>query len=79
MQLTLPITNIIQTFMMVIHVFHSIRPVSAVDANGCFEKGALWDDLGTWDDIEKALDSDPIYNIGYLNKDSDPVSSISNL
>ncbi|KAG6362484.1 hypothetical protein INS49_010715 [Diaporthe citri] len=75
MQLTLPITAIIQTFMMVIHSFHSIRTVSAMDANGCYEKGALWDDLGTWDDIEKALDSDPIYNTGYLNTDSDPVKS----
>lgn len=76
MKLTLPTTIIIQTLMMVIHGFHSILPVSAMDANGCYDMGTQWDDLGTWDDIEKALDSDPIYNTGYLNKDSDPVSSI---
>lgn len=74
MQLKLPISTIIQTFMLVIHSFHSIRTVSAMDANGCYENGKLWGDLGTWDDIEKALDADPIYNTGYLNTDSDPVS-----
>lgn len=76
MKLTLPTTIIIQTFLLVIHSIHSIRTVSAMDANGCYDQGTLWNDLGTWDDIEKALDSDPIYNTGYLNKDSDPVSSI---
>lgn len=72
MQLTLPITVIIQTFILVVHCIHN---VSAMDSNGCYESGTTWDQLGTWDDIEKALDSDPIYNTGYLDKNSDPVSS----
>lgn len=75
MQLTRPTTILLQTFMMMIHSSHSIRTVSTMDANGCYEKGTQWGDLGTWDDIEKALDSDPIYNTGYLNTDSEPVSS----
>lgn len=74
MQLALQI--IIQALMLVVRSsLHSIVTVSAMDANGCYEKGSLWDELGTWDDIERALDDDPIYNTGVLNEDSDPVST----
>lgn len=74
MQLMVLITFVMQTFLLVIPNFHNILIVSPTDADGCYEKGTLWDELGTWDDIEKALDGDPIYNTGYLNKGSDPVS-----
>lgn len=63
-----------QTFLLVILNLYNILIVSAMDADGCYEKGTLWNDLGTWDDIEKALDNDPIYNTGYLDNGSDPVS-----
>lgn len=75
MKLTLPATTIIQTFMLMLHSFRSAPTVSAMDANGCYESGKTWEELGTWDDIERALDSDPIYNTGALNEDSEPVSS----
>lgn len=74
MQLTVLITVIMQTFLLVILNLYNILIVSAMDADGCYEKGTLWNELGTWDDIEKALDSDPIYNTGYLDNGSDPVS-----
>lgn len=74
MQLTVLITVIVQTFLLVILNLYNILIVSAMDADGCYEKGTLWNELGTWDDIEKALDSDPIYNTGYLDNGSDPVS-----
>lgn len=76
MQLTLPITIVIRLcILLVAYGFHSTQNVSAMNADGCYEEGTVWDDLGTWDDIEKALDGDPIYETGFLNKDSDPVSS----
>lgn len=74
MQLMILIAVIIQTFLLVMPNFHNILIVSAMDADGCYEKGTIWNELGTWDDIEKALDGDPIYNTGYLDKGSDPVS-----
>lgn len=74
MQLTVLTAVIMQTFLLVIPSFYNILIVSAMDADGCYEKGTLWNELGTWDDIEKALDSDPVYNTGYLDKGSDPVS-----
>lgn len=75
MQLTLTITSIIRTFILVAYSLRSIHNVSAKNADGCYEDGTVWDDLGTWDDIEKALDGDPIYETGFLNKESDAVSS----
>lgn len=74
MQLTVMIAVIIQTFLLVILNIYNILIVSAMDEDGCYEKGTVWNELGTWDDIEKSLDSDPIYNTGYLDKGSDPVS-----
>lgn len=61
--------------LVVLSSLHSMVTVSAMDANGCYKKGSLWDELGTWDDIERALDNDPIYNTGVLNEDSDTVST----
>lgn len=75
MLLTPSITLITQTAMLLTHSLFSIPAVSAMYDNGCYERGLVWDELGTWDDIVDALGNDPIYNTGSLDKGSHPVSN----
>lgn len=78
MQSTLPLTRIIHAFMLVIVSSYSIRTVSADgsdDTAGCYKTGAQWKDLGNWDEVQNALDKNPVVNTPALHEGSDPVRS----
>ncbi|KAI3395998.1 hypothetical protein diail_569 [Diaporthe ilicicola] len=74
MQSILP-TNTATTFILVMLAVVSNNHVSAMDSKGCYNSGIKWDELGTWDEIDEALRTNPIFNLTAIGNDTETAKS----